>query len=191
MSTIFFEFSSHPRRVFTVTGSFTDWTMALVISTINGTLFSIPAPAPRVTILRTGQPKLMSIKSGRASSTIRAACTIASIKCPYSCMPIGRSPSSISSFLSVLRASRINPSDDTNSVYIMSAPKCLHIKRNEGSVTSSIGARKRGFSPKSISLIRMLGKCLGISACYFGRHLHVNLPQKYTKMNLQPKNNFE
>ena len=37
----------------------------------------------------------------------------------------------------------------------MSAPNRLHTYRNDGSVTSSIGARNSGLSPKSMSAIRI------------------------------------
>ena len=40
-----------------------------------------------------------------------------------------------------------------NSVYTISAPNFLHIRRKAGSVTSSIGARKIGYLPRSIFLI--------------------------------------
>src|SRR5574337_699914 len=52
----------------------------------------------------------------------------------------------MSSFFLLLIASRIRPSDEINSVYIRSAPCCLHTKRNGGSLTSSIGARRSGNS---------------------------------------------
>ena len=53
----------------------------------------------------------------------------------------------------VFAASRIRPSEEMNSVYIISAPNPLQIYLNEGSVTSSIGARNTGFSPKSMEPI--------------------------------------
>ena len=76
---MFFESSSHPSRVLTVTGRRTASTMRRVISTIFGTSRIMPLPAPRPAILRTGQPKLMSIRSGPAASATRAASTIGSI----------------------------------------------------------------------------------------------------------------
>ena len=42
----------------------------------------------------------------------------------------------------------IKASEDTNSVYNISAPKRLQSIRNAGSVTSSIGAKKSGLSGK-------------------------------------------
>ena len=48
----------------------------------------------------------------------------------------------------LLIASRISPSDEINSEYIKSAPCNLHNLLNGGSLTSSIGASKRGKSGK-------------------------------------------
>src|SRR5262245_30017425 len=56
----------------------------------------------------------------------------------------------MSSFITLLRAWRINPSEEINSVYIRSAPFILHTSRNGGSLTSSMGASNNGNSPKSI-----------------------------------------
>src|SRR5687768_17500475 len=55
-----------------------------------------------------------------------------------------------------------------NSVYIKSAPPSLQTARNGGSLTSSMGARRRGKSPKSILpiLAIVLTKALlGIKSC--------------------------
>ena len=71
-------FSSQPRRVLQVTGVETALTTARVISSILGTSRRSPAPAPLPATFLTGQPKLMSMKSGWAVSTIRAASAIAS-----------------------------------------------------------------------------------------------------------------
>ena len=79
---MFFESSSHPSRVLTVTGNRTACTMRRVISTILGTSRIIPEPAPRPAIFLTGHPKLISITSGAAASAIRAASTIGSISLP-------------------------------------------------------------------------------------------------------------
>src|SRR3954463_14313121 len=65
-------------------------------------------------------------------------------------MPIGRSYSKISSFILLFTASRINPSLLINSVYIISAPFCLHTYRKGGSLTSSIGASNRANSGRVI-----------------------------------------
>ncbi len=149
-STITLLFASHPKRVFTVTGIFTASTTARVISSILGIFCSIPAPAPFPATLFTGQPKLISRMSGCACSTILAASTIVSVSFPYIWMATGRSASLILSFCAVLLTARISASLDTNSVYTMSAPNFLHIRRKAGSVTSSIGASKIGLFPKSI-----------------------------------------
>src|SRR5687767_6728405 len=56
----------------------------------------------------------------------------------------------MSSFCRLFTASRISPSEEMNSVYIMSAPPSLQTARKGGSLTSSIGARSNGNSPNSI-----------------------------------------
>ena len=152
-STMILLLASQPRRVFTVTGIFTASTTARVISSISGMFCSIPAPAPLPATRFTGQPKLMSSVSGCACSTMRAASTMVAVSRPYICMATGRSSSLMFSFCWVLPTERIKASAETNSVYTMSAPKCLHIRRKAGSVTSSIGARNTGRGPRSISLI--------------------------------------
>ena len=82
ISSMFFDSSSQPRRVFTVTGFPTASTIRRVISTISGTSRIMPDPAPRPAIFFTGQPKLMSMMSGPAASAMRAASTIGSTRCP-------------------------------------------------------------------------------------------------------------
>ena len=72
-STIILESSSHPSRVFTVTGSFTASTTCLVISTILSGSLIIPEPAPLRAILLTGHPKLMSTRSAPCPPAISAA----------------------------------------------------------------------------------------------------------------------
>ena len=136
----------HPKRVFTVTGVLTAFTTLRVMSSRRGTFWSIPAPAPLPATFFTGQPKLMSITSGCAwSSTIFAASTIDSTSLPYICMPTGRSSSLMVSLLTVLFTERTRASALTNSVYTIDAPYRLHSMRKPMSVTSSIGARKRGW----------------------------------------------
>ncbi|OQA46590.1 MAG: hypothetical protein BWY47_01629 [Bacteroidetes bacterium ADurb.Bin302] len=76
--------SSQPKRVFTVTGVFTEATTARVISSIRGMSLSKPAPAPLPATFFTGHPKLISIISGFASSARFAASAIASGSFPYS-----------------------------------------------------------------------------------------------------------
>lgn len=82
ISSMFFDSSSHPSRVLTVTGFRTARTIWRVISTISGTSRIMPDPAPRPAIFLTGQPKLMSMMSGSAASAMRAASTIGSMRCP-------------------------------------------------------------------------------------------------------------
>ena len=72
----------HPNRVFTVTGVFTAFTTSRVISSSSGMFCNIPAPAPLPATFFTGHPKFMSITSGRACSTMRAASTIDSTSRP-------------------------------------------------------------------------------------------------------------
>ena len=152
-STIILLLASHPRRVFTVTGIFTASTTARVISSIWGIFCNIPAPAPFPATLFTGHPKLISKISGCACSTIFAASTMVSVSLPYIWMATGRSSSLMFNFCAVLLTARISASLDTNSVYTMSAPNFLHIRRKAGSVTSSMGASRIGCFPKSIWLI--------------------------------------
>ena len=141
---------SQPNRVFTVTGVLTAFTTSLVMSSSSGMFFNIPEPAPLFATFFTGQPKLMSITSGFTCSTILAASTIEATSLPYICIPTGRSLSSMTNFESVDLILRMTASADTNSVYTMAAPKRLHILRKPISVTSSIGAKNSGRSPKSI-----------------------------------------
>ena len=75
-STIFMEFSSQPKRVFTVIGRLVCFAMASVKLTIKSISFNIPAPAPLQTTFFTGQPKLMSIISGFDCSTISTVLNI-------------------------------------------------------------------------------------------------------------------
>ena len=96
----------------------------------------------------------MSMMSGCASSVMAAAWRIESISLPKIWMPMGRSYSKMSSFARLFAASRINPSELMNSVYMTSAPYFLHSARNGGSLTSSIGASKKGNSAMSMSPMR-------------------------------------
>src|SRR5688572_7133597 len=82
-----------------------------------------------------------------------------SISEPNNCMPIGRSYSKMSSFITLLAASLISPSDEMNSVYIISAPSSLQTARNGGSLTSSIGASNNGKSPNSMFPILIIVFC--------------------------------
>ena len=144
---------SQPKRVFTVTGVLTALTTSLVMSNNRGILRNIPEPAPLLATFLTGQPKFKSITSGDTCSTILAASTIDSTSRPYIWMPTGRSLSAIESLLIVDLMLRTNASALTNSVYTIAAPKRLQSIRKPISVTSSIGARNKGFSPRSIFLI--------------------------------------
>ena len=65
-------------------------------------------------------------------------------------MPTGRSVSLMVSFEMVDFTSLMSASADTNSVYTIAAPNRLHSSRNPMSVTSSMGAKNTGLSPKSM-----------------------------------------
>jgi uncharacterized protein len=58
--------------------------------------------------------------------------------------------------MTLLAASLMSPSLEMNSVYMRSAPCCLHSMRNGGSLTSSIGARRSGKSGSSIAPILII-----------------------------------
>src|SRR5690606_22733335 len=62
------------------------------------------------------------------------------------------------SFLRLLMASRINPSDEMNSLNIKSAPFSLHKRRKGGSLTSSIGASNNGNSGSSMFPMRIMAQ---------------------------------
>ena len=85
------ELSSQPKRVFTVTGKWVLSITALVKRIIKSTSFKTPAPAPLQTTFFTGQPKLISIKSGFTAETILEDKAIASSSPPKICIPTGRS----------------------------------------------------------------------------------------------------
>lgn len=153
---------SHPSLVLTVTGSETAFTTSDVMRSILGMSRSMPAPAPFAATFFTGQPKLMSMRSGPACSTISAACTIASGSRPYIWIATGRSRESMCSLRTVDFTSRTKASADTNSVYTRAAPISRQISRKLASVTSSIGASITGRSPNSIlSILIVLGRLSG------------------------------
>ena len=97
-STTLRESPSQPSRIFAVTGSRLASLMRRTISESRGTSFRSAAPAQRFTTLRTGQPMLMSIRSGRCSAgrshSTRAASAMIAGSEPNSWMPIGRSSGS-------------------------------------------------------------------------------------------------
>ena len=63
----------------------------------------------------------------------------------------------ITLFFTGVNAQDVLTTEEMNSVYIKSAPCVLHKARNGGSLTSSIGARRRGKSPSSMSRIFAIG----------------------------------
>ena len=156
-STMILELSSQPRRVLTVTGLPTASTTALVMATILSGSRIMPEPAPRPAILLTGQPKLMSMMSApwppassAALSAIFAASTMASGKLPYIWTATGASSSRVCILAMVFWTSRTSPSELTNSVVTMAAPASRQRMRKLASVTSSMGARVTGRSPRSM-----------------------------------------
>ena len=145
-STILMLAASHPRRVFSVTGLRTALTTAEASFSIFERSRRSPAPAPRMATSRTQQPQLISMMSGSISSTIRAAPSIAPTSPPYTWIPIGRSSARKDILFRVFIEPRTSPSELTNSVNTMSAPRRLQRSRNGRSVTSSMGARRMGRS---------------------------------------------
>ena len=79
---MFLVLSSQPNLVFTVTGSEVPLTTASVSRIIKSISFKTPAPAPLFTTFFTGQPKLISTKSGFTVSQILALIAIASSSPP-------------------------------------------------------------------------------------------------------------
>ena len=152
-SSIFLVLSSHPNLVFTVTGNRVPFITDLVRRTIKSISFKTPAPAPLFTTFFTGQPKLISTRSGFTASQILALISIASSSPPKIWIPKGRSSSEKSSFFKLFMASLINPSLLMNSLYIKSAPLSLQTARKGGSLTSSIGANSKGNSGNCIEPI--------------------------------------
>ncbi len=125
-SSIFLLLSSQPNLVFTVTGRLVERTTASVRRTIRSTSLRTAAPAPLQTTFFTGQPKLMSTRSGCTGihNLLRSW--------PLPLHHHRRSGyrkvflnSEKSSFCLLLMASRINPSLEMNSLYMRSAPFCL------------------------------------------------------------------
>ena len=96
---------SQPRRIFTVTGTFTALTTASAMrAAFSGSRISAE-PSPLLTILPTGQPMLMSkISAPLASIAICAASAMQTGSLPKICACIGCSPgkgaSSVRLFLS-------------------------------------------------------------------------------------------
>jgi len=142
-------------RIFAVTGTSIPTAFATPEATLasSGQSRSSEEPPLRETTLFTGQPKLMSMKSGTRpakplSMIFRAASPIRSPSAPKSCTPTGRCPSSNSVYFRVRSSACMIPSALTNSVTITSAPISLQILRKIKSVTPAIGARYKGNFPE-------------------------------------------
>jgi len=88
-------FASQPMRIFAVTGTLTALATSLATSARTGQSRSNDEPPFFDTTLFTGQPKLISMKSGCFQSTIlRAASPMRLPSAPNNCTPTGRCTSS-------------------------------------------------------------------------------------------------
>ena len=77
---------SQPARIFTVTGTFTAFTMALTQASARRKSRSKAEPAPPLVTLLAGQPMFRSTRSAPAASVMRAASAKCSGSLPDSCM---------------------------------------------------------------------------------------------------------
>ena len=137
--------SFQPLRIFTVTGRCVLRDTARITDCTRSRSRRHPDPPLRRTTFFTGQPKLMSTKSGRKMSvTSFAASPIASGSAPKICTPIGCSSGSKRSLAMVASFSRRIPSAERNSVTTTSAPCARQRRRNGDSETPAMGARISG-----------------------------------------------
>ena len=137
-------FSSHPIRILAVTGTWSPTARATPEATLASASQFLRSDEPPflATTLLTGQPKLMSIKSGCFQSMIfLAASPMRSPSPPKIWTPQGRCSSVNSVYFLVRSSCLMMPSAETNSVTMTSAPSSLQIERNTTSVTPAIGAR--------------------------------------------------
>ena len=84
--------ASQPARIFTVTGTFTAFTMAVTQRSARRMSFSSAEPAPPLVTLLAGQPMFRSTRSAPAASHSAAPSARASGRPPEICMDRGRSP---------------------------------------------------------------------------------------------------
>ena len=84
--------ASQPARIFTVTGTFTAFTMAVTQRSANLMSRSSAEPAPPLVTLLAGQPMFRSTMSAPAASHSTAPSARASGRPPEICMDSGRSP---------------------------------------------------------------------------------------------------
>lgn len=120
-------------------------TIFLAVSQSRGQSLRSEDPPFFETTLLTGQPKLMSMKSGAFQVTIFFAASPMRVpSAPKSWTPSGRWESVNSVYLRVRWSWRMMPSAETNSVTMASAPSSLQMWRKTMSVTPAIGARNRG-----------------------------------------------
>ena len=113
-------------------------------------------PEPLPATFFTGQPQLMSMKSGWRCSTTSKHRNNSSSSAPKIWIPIGCCASSNCILRKLFSASRLSASEAINSVIKTSTPKRLQICRKGISVTSSIGERPRRqyFSGNNVIIVK-------------------------------------
>lgn len=135
---------SQPTRILAVTGTWSPTALATPDATLarSGQSFSSDDPPFFETTLFTGQPKLMSMKSGCFQSMIfLAASPMRMPSAPKIWIPSGRCSSLNSVYFLVYSSRCMMPSAETNSVTTTSAPSSLQMVLNTTSVTPAMGAR--------------------------------------------------
>src|SRR5450759_1508677 len=139
--------SSQPARIFTVTGIFTAFAIALTIAcACEGSRIRLQ-PALCFAIFDTGQPMLTSTMSAPMPSTICAAAAIFCGSPPKIWIETGRSSSVYSAYSSVRSMPRTIPSELTISVTTSPQPPRRFTRRRKAvSVMPAIGASANGCS---------------------------------------------
>ena len=139
--------SSHPARIFTVTGIDTARVIApTTVAACSGVRIRLH-PAWCLAILCTGQPMLTSIMSAPIPSTTCAASAILPGSPPKIWIDTGRSSSVYSAYSSVRSMPRTSPSELTISVTTSPhPPRRLTRRRKAVSVIPAIGASANGDS---------------------------------------------
>ena len=149
-------------RIFSVTGSFTAFTVARISCVASGRSRINDDPAWPLTTFFTGQPMLMSMIAAPFCSLSLAASAMRSGSQPANCMETGSSHGCQAAFWMLCRVSRIIASDAIISVTVKPAPNRLTSVRNGMSVTPVIGARITGTSmrlgPIWMGAIRLIAR---------------------------------
>ena len=141
----FTERSSHPARIFTVTGIFTARAIARTISAACAGSFIRLQPALCFAIFGTGQPMFTSTMSAPMPSTMAAADAIFAGSPPKIWIETGRSSSVYSAYSSVRSIPRTSPSELTISETTSPHPPFRFTSRRKAvSVIPAIGARAKG-----------------------------------------------